>query len=132
MGELIDFYIQMLQKKQESVNLTVERLEKGLTIMEQVQAKVDGLKEDLNVTMIQVEEKKKATGILIEQVTVESEKATALAADAAAIKAEADGELSEAMPAMEAAKDAVNCLSKSAIQELKALGRPPPECVEVC
>merc|ERR1712093_883319 len=46
--------------------------------------------------------------------------------------AEADGELAEAMPAMEAAKDAVNCLSKSAIQELKALGRPPPECVEVC
>merc|ERR1719337_212704 len=33
---------------------------------------------------------------------------------------------------MERAKDAVNCLSKTAIQELKGFGKPPPECIEVC
>jgi len=144
--ELIDFYTKMLQSRQKAVVVQFERLEKGLTIMEQVQSKVEGLKEDLKITMIQVEEKKVATNILIDQVTVATEKAeaekaianeeatktNALAADAAAIKAEADSELEEAMPAMQAAKDAVDCLSKTAIQELKSLGKPPADCVEVC
>ena len=47
----------------------------------------------------------------------EATKTNKLATEAAEIKAVADGELSEAMPAMEAAKEAVNCLSKSSIQE---------------
>merc|ERR1712066_376265 len=97
-------------------------------------AKVEGLKEDLKITMVQVEEKKAATAILIDQVTkasaiaaeekakadVEEEKTTKLANDAAALQAEADGELKEAMPAMEAAAEAVNCLDKNSIGELKS------------
>ena len=96
--------------------------------------------------MVQVEEKKIATDALIAQVTVASEKAeiekaaanleaektNGIAQAAADLKAEADGELGEAMPAMEAAKEAVNCLTKPAIQELKSLGKPPVECVDVC
>merc|ERR1711972_974156 len=99
-------------------------LERGLAIMEQVRSKVEGLKEDLKITMVQVEEKKAATAVLIEQVTkasaiaadekaianVEEEKTTTLANNAAALQAEADGELKEALPAMEAAAEAVNCL----------------------
>merc|ERR1719305_236719 len=114
--------------------------------MELVQARVQGLKDDLAVKMVQVEEKKASTNILIENVTVAAEKASVeeaaanveaektnkLAGDAAAVKAKADGELSEAMPAMEAAKEAVNCLTKTSIQELKGFGKPPPECIEVC
>ncbi|CAK0838245.1 unnamed protein product [Prorocentrum cordatum] len=144
--ELVSFYIRMLTNKQRTVNNDVERLERGLMIMEQVQAKVQGLKEDLKITMVQVDEKKKATAILIEQVTEastlaahekeiadsEEAKTSALAAEAAALQAEADGELTEAMPAMEAAKEAVNCLDKNSIGELKGFGRPPPECVDVC
>jgi len=45
---------------------------------------------------------------------------------------QADKELEEAMPAMEAAKKAVDCLDKTAIQELKSLPKPPPECESVC
>merc|ERR1719399_2470567 len=96
--------------------------------------------------MVQVEEKKAATAILIEDVTKASDaaaiekagadeeatKTNALADAAAKIKAQADGELQEAMPAMEAAKEAVNCLTKPAIQELKSLGKPPVECIDVC
>ncbi|CAK0818712.1 unnamed protein product [Prorocentrum cordatum] len=143
--ELISFYIQMLTKKQSGVTFNCDRLERGLAIMEQVQSKVEGLKEDLNITMVQVEEKKAATAILIEQVTKakdhaavekakadeEEAKTTLLASEAAALQAEADGELKEAMPAMEAAKEAVNCLDKNSISELKQLPKPPPECVEV-
>ncbi|CAK0903564.1 unnamed protein product [Prorocentrum cordatum] len=143
--ELISFYINMLTKKQSGVTFNCDRLERGLAIMEQVQSKVEGLKEDLNITMVQVEEKKAATAILIEQVTKakdhaavekakadeEEAKTTILASEAAALQAEADGELKEAMPAMAAAKEAVNCLDKNSISELKQLPKPPPECVEV-
>merc|ERR1719191_1032583 len=144
--ELIDFYLNLLKKLQSQCDINIDRLEKGLTIMELVQARVQGLKDDLAVKMVQVEEKKASTDVLIANVTeaseaaaveeaaanVEAEKTNKLAADAAAVKAKADGELSEAMPAMEAAKEAVNCLSKTAIQELKGFGKPPPECIEVC
>eukprot|EP00746_Dinoflagellata_sp_MGD_P094656 gnl/MRDRNA2_/MRDRNA2_37720_c0_seq1.p1 gnl/MRDRNA2_/MRDRNA2_37720_c0~~gnl/MRDRNA2_/MRDRNA2_37720_c0_seq1.p1 ORF type:complete len:2173 (+),score=502.56 gnl/MRDRNA2_/MRDRNA2_37720_c0_seq1:470-6520(+) len=144
--ELIAFYLKMLINKQSKVETNIDRLEKGLTIMEQVQEKVAGLKEDLKITMVQVEEKKAATAVLIEEVTKaseaaavekaaadeEAEKTNALADNAAKIKAQADGELQEAMPAMEAAKEAVNCLTKPAIQELKSLGKPPVECIDVC
>jgi dynein heavy chain len=144
--ELIDFYLSLLKRLQSSCDSNIERLEKGLTIMELVQARVQGLKDDLAIKMVQVEEKNTSTNILIENVTeasekaaveeaaanVEAEKTNKLAGDAAAVKARADGELGEAMPAMEAAKDAVNCLSKTSIQELKGFGKPPPECIEVC
>jgi len=144
--ELITFYMKMLSDKQEQVSFNSDRLERGLLIMEQVQEKVAGLKEDLKVTMVQVEEKKAATAILIDQVTKasaeaaeekslaneEEEKTTALAAEASALQAQADGELKEAMPAMEAAAEAVNCLDKNSITELKSLGKPPEECAVVC
>merc|ERR1719171_3006511 len=144
--ELIDFYLTLLKKLQSACDSNIDRLEKGLTIMELVQSKVQGLKDDLAIKMVQVEEKKTSTNILIENVTeaaekaaiekaaadIEAEKTNALAAEAAGIKAKADAELSEAMPAMEAAKEAVNCLSKTSIQELKGFGKPPPECIEVC
>merc|ERR1719171_1560681 len=144
--ELIDFYLNLLKRLQSNCDSNIERLEKGLTIMELVQARVQGLKDDLAVKMVQVEEKKASTDVLIANVTeasekaaveeaaadIEAEKTNKLAGDAAEVKARADGELSEAMPAMEAAKEAVNCLSKTSIQELKGFGKPPPECIEVC
>jgi dynein heavy chain len=45
--------------------------------------------------------------------------------------AAADAELAEAIPAMKAASDAVDCLTKGSIQELKALTNPPAACIEV-
>merc|ERR1711972_744008 len=136
----------MLMKKQSAVSFNCERLERGLGIMEQVQEKVNGLKEDLKVMMVEVEKQKANTNVLIEQVTkasaiaqqekdvanVEEEKTNALANNAAALKAEADGELQEALPAMEAAAEAVNCLDKNSIGELKGFGKPPVECIDVC
>jgi len=44
---------------------------------------------------------------------------------AAAKKASCDAELADAIPAMERAQEAVNCLDVTKIQELKALGSPP-------
>eukprot|EP00927_Polykrikos_kofoidii_P041032 TRINITY_DN34968_c0_g2_i1.p1 TRINITY_DN34968_c0_g2~~TRINITY_DN34968_c0_g2_i1.p1 ORF type:complete len:3218 (+),score=730.51 TRINITY_DN34968_c0_g2_i1:1253-9655(+) len=144
--ELLTFYIAMLKEKQSKVTFNCDRLEKGLSIMEEVQVKVEGLREDLKITMVQVEEKKAATAVLIEQVTeasaialeekekanVEEAKTNTLAAEAKKLNDEASTELEEAMPAMSAAKEAVNCLDKNSIGELKGFGKPPPECIDVC
>ena len=143
--ELIAFYKKLVVDKQAKMTSEIERLEKGLLIMAEVKSKVEGLQKDLAEKMIEVEEKKAATTALIEEVTSATEKAAAekavadeeaaktnvLASEAAAIKGQADEELAAALPAMEAAKEAVNCLTKPAIQELKSLGKPPVECTEV-
>jgi len=144
--ELINFYVKMLTDKQADVTFNINRLEKGLTIMEQVQSKVGALRQDLNETLDMVEKKKDYTKILIEEVTVardeaiaekekadvEEEKCTSLADAAQEIEMTAKRELEEALPAMEAAKKAIDCLDKSAIQELKSMTKPPHECEAVC
>eukprot|EP00439_Symbiodinium_sp_Y106_P047493 s1232_g6.t1 len=143
--EFIGFYVRMLTSKQASVELNVSRLERGLAIMRDVQDGVADLKQDLEMTLRQVDEKKLATEELIKQVTAASQvaavekeaarlehgKCEALAAEAMRMKDQADQELVEALPAMEKAKAAVDCLDKTSIQELKALGKPPRECVDV-
>lgn len=113
--------------------------------MKDTAEQVDGLKQLLVVKMQDVEVEKKNTDILIENVGKESEiaqvekdkakiqedetnEATRMANEE---KAKAEAELAEAVPAMKAAEEAVNCLTKGSIQELKALTNPPAACVEV-
>ncbi|CAL1153127.1 unnamed protein product [Cladocopium goreaui] len=143
--ELISFYVRMLTDKQSSVEWNVSRLERGLAIMHDVQEGVADLKKDLQVTLQQVDEKKISTEELIKQVTVasgaaavereaarqEQSKCEALAAEAQRMKTEADNELEEALPAMEKAKAAVDCLDKASITELKTFGKPAQECIDV-
>jgi dynein heavy chain len=134
-----------LAKKQGAIITQIEKLENGLDIMVKVTEQVDDLKKRIEVAMVDVAEEKKKTGVLIEIVTKESADAK-IEADAAAIKeAEtneaadaaqkemdtANGELAEALPAMEAAKEAVNCLTKDKIDTVKALGSPPAPVMEV-
>ncbi|CAJ1459802.1 unnamed protein product, partial [Effrenium voratum] len=143
--ELISFYVRMLTEKQASVDYNVSRLERGLNIMRDVQNGVADLKKDLEVTLVQVDEKKISTEELIKQVTVasaaaavereaarqEQGKCEALATEAQRMKMEADHELNDALPAMEKAAAAVDCLDKASIQELKAFPKPPHECIDV-
>ena len=46
-------------------------------------------------------------------------------------KAKANKELEEAIPAMKAAEEAVACLDKKSIQEMKALTTPPSAVLDV-
>lgn len=46
-------------------------------------------------------------------------------------KDKANKELEEAIPAMKAAEEAVACLDKKSIQELKSLASPPPAVFDV-
>jgi len=67
-----------------------------------------------------------------EAVATETAAITANAkAKAEAEKESANKELAAAIPAMEAAKAAVDCLTKASIQEMKSLGSPPAAVVDV-
>lgn len=106
--------------------------------MEKVGAQVEGLKQRLEVAMVEVAEEKKKTAALIEVVnkesadaSVEQEAADKQAAEtneavtaAETLAANADKALAEAIPAMERAKDAVGRLTKDALTLVKSNGNP--------
>lgn len=143
--ELIKFYKGLFQKKVDKISDNIERLETGLSTMESTTEQVEGLKEKLEIKMVDVKQQEEETNALIEIVgkesliaeeeqklaNIEQDKTTACADEAAAKKAEADTQLEEAIPAMKKAEAAVQCLTKQSIQELKSLPKPPAECVEV-
>eukprot|EP00981_Chlorochromonas_danica_P014350 scaffold7822_cov179-Ochromonas_danica.AAC.11 len=56
---------------------------------------------------------------------VEKKKADAAAAEARTIEEQAAGDLAIAKPALDAANDAVNCLDKGSLTELKSFSKPP-------
>lgn len=122
--ELISFYKSLLGTKQGKIKDQIERLEFGLGIMKQTGDKVDALQDLLKIKMVDVENEKKKTNELIEIVgresldaekeadaaAIQAEETDKIANEAKAEKAAADAELAEAIPAMEAATEAVNCL----------------------
>ena len=137
--ELIAFYKYLLGNKRAAVGKQISRLDVGLSILRKTQADVAELQVDLEHTMVKVEEKKQNTEQLLRDMGVErasaeeqqaiaekeAEKAAAASAAAAKIENQASAELAEAKPAMEAAADAVNCLSKASLTELKNFNKPP-------
>ena len=143
--ELIKFYKSLLKQKVDKISDNISRLETGLSTMKSTTEQVEGLKQKLEIKMVDVKQQEDETNKLIEIVgkesliaeeeqklaNIEQDKTTALADNAAKIKAEADTQLEEALPAMKAAEEAVNCLNKASIQELKALVKPPKECESV-
>lgn len=137
--ELISFYEILLKQKKEDIQRQITRLDDGLSTLRKTSADVAELQVDLKHTMIKVAEKQASTDQLLEQMgrekagaevqqeyaNKEKQKAEAASAAAAELAAEAETELSQAKPAMDAAAAAVDCLSKAAITELKSLPKPP-------
>ena len=138
--ELINFYQKLLGSKQGQIIDQIARLERGLSTMRDTTNKVDILKEKLVLTMENVkieEEQTNALIIVVNKEADEAEKEQAIAqvqeeetnviAEAAQKQmAEATVQLEAAIPAMEAAEEAVNCLSVKAIQEFSSFNSPPP------
>jgi dynein heavy chain len=143
--ELINFYSTLLGKKQGFIVAQIERLEKGLYTMDNTTKQVDLLKDQLVIKMEQVEVEKKNTDILIDEVTREAaiadeekEKAEIKAAETNVIATSAKQSmdaaseaLTGAVPKMEAAKLAVDCLEVKAIQEFSGFNTPPSGTTDV-
>lgn len=137
--ELIRFYRSLLESKRTSQTDKIRRLEVGLATLKKTALDVAGLQDELKQTMKKVEERKKATDLLLEQMgkqrgdaevkqrraDEERAKASQAAEIASQIEAQASVELAIAKPALDAAQQAVNCLNKASLTELKSMGKPP-------
>ena len=137
--ELIDFYKLLLSERRTDVGKQIDRLDVGLSTLRKTAADVAELQVDLSHTMEKVEEKKKSTDALLENMgqqrgeaevqeaaaQIEKEKAEKASAEAQAIEVHAESELAEAKPAMDAAYGAVDCLSKASLGELAGFSKPP-------
>ncbi len=137
--ELINFFKTLLARKTGVLVDKIERLKTGLLVLRKTASDVKDLQADLAHTMAMVEEKRKHTDALLDQMgkqradaekhmalaSTQAEKAEAASAEADKIEAEAAADLAEAKPAMDAAKAAVDGLSKSSLSELKNFPTPP-------
>ncbi|CRG99093.1 dynein heavy chain, putative [Plasmodium relictum] len=143
--EYIYFYKNLLSVKNFEIEKSVERLNKGLLALTSTRENVEVLKKEIEIKITNIEEKKievndilnkvkEATEVTNKEqqiVNEEKKKTEIFTKEAIEIQLKADKELSEALPIMNKAKDAVNCITKSAIQELKSLQNPPKECLDV-
>ncbi|SBT46197.1 dynein heavy chain, putative [Plasmodium ovale wallikeri] len=143
--EYIYFYKNLLNVKTVEIEKSVQRLNKGLLALTSTRENVQVLKKEIEIKIINIEEKKievneilnkvkEATEVTNKEqeiVNEEKKKTEIFTREAIEIQLKADKELSEALPIMNKAKDAVNCITKSAIQELKSLQNPPKECLDV-
>eukprot|EP00752_Nemacystus_decipiens_P011484 g10196.t1 len=138
--ELIDFYKELLRKKRGELDGNISRLANGLQTLRKTNNDVQTLRDDLKVKMKEVEAKKLGTEVLLEEMgvqrseaeaqqaiaDVEKSKADLAANNARNIEVEAEMELAVAKPALMAAHEAVNCLDKASLTELKSFSKPPP------
>ena len=143
--ELIAFYKVLLSNKTNNLNKQIYRLDVGLSKLKKTSEDVAELRVDLDHTMVKVADKKKSTDALLVHIGEERAQAEIIegkasaeaaiageASDAAAvIEAEAEVELAKAKPAMDAANEAVNCLDKNSLGELRGFAKPP-NGVDVC
>ena len=137
--EYLSFYEKLLVKQQGNTHSLIQRLQNGLNVLTNTAMKVEDLKDDLKMTLANVEEKKAASEVLMEQIgaqraeaekqkeaaAIEKDKAEAAKERARELQESADKELAAAIPAMQAASTAILSLNKSPIIELKSMSKPP-------
>ncbi|GBG28212.1 Dynein heavy chain 2, axonemal [Hondaea fermentalgiana] len=137
--EMLSFYRGLLSKKRAALHQDLDRLSAGLDTLRGTARDVAGLQEDLKETMARVEERKDATEELLTQMAQQRGEAEAqqkiaskeriraetFATEAKEIEEDAETELAAAQPAMAQAEEAVNCLTKASLTELKSLTKPP-------
>jgi dynein heavy chain len=137
--ELIAFYKHLLGMRRGEQIAAIARLDTGLNTLMRTNKDVEELQEFLKEKQKEVDAKKAACDVFLEEMgkqrseaeaqqafaDKEKEKADAAAAEASALEAQAAGDLAVAKPALMAANDAVNCLDKASMTELKGFTKPP-------
>ena len=137
--DLINLYVSLLAEKREEMDMARDRLLNGLTKLNETNALVASMKEELAKLQPVLEEKSAATAVLLEQVTkdqAEAEKTKAVvqmeeaevksqAAVTQEIAEDARKDLDKALPALNAAVNALSALNKNDITEIKSFAKPP-------
>ena len=137
--ELLNTYKKVLELKSVEVNTQRNRLQTGVDKISETKDMVDGMKKDLEalqpvLAQTQIDVDALMAQIKIDKAEADKTKVTVSAqekeanAGAAATKAIADDaqrDLDEALPALEAATACLNKLKKADIDEVKSLKTPP-------
>lgn len=76
--------------------------------------------------LVIVTKETEAANKIQDAVSVEESDAKKIADEANEIKVDCEQQLAEAIPALKAAEDAVNCITKGDIAVLKGFSKPPP------
>eukprot|EP01028_Stygiella_incarcerata_P003513 TRINITY_DN1708_c0_g1_i1.p1 TRINITY_DN1708_c0_g1~~TRINITY_DN1708_c0_g1_i1.p1 ORF type:complete len:4499 (-),score=1316.34 TRINITY_DN1708_c0_g1_i1:2775-16271(-) len=143
--EYIAFYKNLLSKKRKQIQQLTERLENGLIKLQETASQVADLEEDLKVKQVVVAEKKANVDKLLKEIAQESavvqkenEKATeeelkcnTIQVEVSKLQQDAQRDLDSALPALQAAEDALNTLNKKNLTELKSFPKPPKEVERV-
>ena len=144
--DFIKNYMNFLAGKRKMMDGMVRRLDGGLITLARAQEDTEELSKVLEVKNKDIAEKSVVVAELIKDIGEKSEqvgkeKAAAdikkeqLDKDSIIIareEAEASVALEEAIPALEAAKRALENINKAALDELKALAQPPTVVIDVC
>jgi dynein heavy chain len=138
--ELITGFVNLMKEKKRDVSGSIEKLEKGLTTLENARVEVERMSVELekqkkfaaqskqeceNLMMIVLSEKSQADDkkqqVELDRSTIEREKM-----NANKLKETAEDELKEALPDLLKAEEALNTLQPADIHEIKQYTNPPP------
>ncbi|KAG8225247.1 hypothetical protein J437_LFUL008784 [Ladona fulva] len=149
--DFINGYLKLLEDKDNFIVAQCERLSSGLTKIAEANVQLSELNEKLGVQKVAVSEKTAACESLLLEISESKKEATAKKEIATekgiqikeqskvikVEKTEAEEALAEALPALEAAREALQDLEKSDITEIRSFATPPEpvqvigECVVI-
>ncbi|XP_015279206.1 PREDICTED: dynein heavy chain 6, axonemal [Gekko japonicus] len=137
--ELINLYLSMLSEKRKQLVSARDRVKNGLTKLLETNELVDKMKLDLSALEPVLKEKSIDVEALMEKLAVDQENADQVrrvvqedeatakvkAEETQAIADDAQRDLDEALPALEAANKALDSLDKADISEIRVFTKPP-------
>lgn len=137
--DLISLYMSMLKGLQDVVEVKSDRMKVGVRKLNETNAVVDGLRADLiklepilkekaietEALLIDVAQQKAEANVVAEKVAQEEAVVGKQAAETESLAASAQRDLDKALPALEAAENALNSLTKADITEVKSFANPP-------
>ena len=143
--ELINTFKTLLAEKRTEVMALKNRYGNGYDCLIGTESKVNTMQkelEDLQPILIETGEETAKKLIIVTRETEEADKikdsvsieeadAQKIASEANEIKTDCETQLAEAIPALKAAEDAVNCITKGDIAQLKGMATPPKDVVLV-
>lgn len=137
--ELINTFKSLLGEKRTEIKNLKDRYGNGYDCLIQTESSVNVMEKelvDLQPILIQkgketeeklviVTKETEAADLIKQNVSKEEAEAQKIADEANEIKTDCEQQLAEAIPALKAAEDAVNCITKGDIAQLKGYSKPP-------
>ena len=137
--ELLNLYTSMLGEERQKIDRKIARYQNGMNKLKSTDIMVRELKEEIiklqpvlnkaagdTVELIEVVTKDKESAAIVQaKVEEEAEKVTKITQEASEIRADAQKDLDEALPAFDSAVKALKSLNKNDITEIKSFAKPP-------